>query len=51
MEQWVRRWTARVAGALAPLTEHVFAAEAEVVMRELQDELRTRAKKKCGLDL
>lgn len=51
LEQWTRRWTARVAGALAPLTEHVFAAEAEAVMRELQDDLRTRAKKKCGLDL
>lgn len=51
LEQWTRRWTARVAGALAPLTEHVFAAEAKAVMRELQDDLRTRAKKKCGLDL
>jgi len=51
MEQWSAKWIARVSGALSPIAEHSFGADAEQVMGELQEELKARAKKKCALEL
>lgn len=51
IERWAEKWLARVSGALSPVAEHVLGAEAEGVMRELQDALKARAAKKAGLEL
>lgn len=51
LAKWSAKWIARVSGALSPVAEHGFGADAEQIMVELQNELKTRAKKKCAIDL
>lgn len=51
LEQWTAKWIARVSGALSPVAEHSFGADAEQIMGELQEELKARAKKKCALEV